>query len=230
MVSAKTKLIMPLMAALSLALCACVAAPAFAADASFDTKVDVDYVASGDLEVTGNDLFDLEGLSLPGDTVTSTLTVTNHAGNACAVYLQSLEGASTVREGANPLMDEITLSIKDEAGATVYDGVFSATELNDALLLANIAPQGSYAVTFTAHIPAALDNRYAMSEAVVPWRVTVAEDVPPSPDPYDPYSGPYDRTGASVAALAVLAMAGVALGAVVVVLGVRRARKGEKDE
>ncbi|MDO4182246.1 MAG: hypothetical protein Q4E12_01360 [Coriobacteriia bacterium] len=220
---------------LAVGLCAVFPLQAGAAESTYSTSLEITYVSSDqEISTSGTELFDLEGLTMPGDSVSATVVFHNRANTACGVWLQSQEGSSTVREHTPALMDQITLAVADAAGTRVYDGTLSAQELQGSVLLAHVDPGNSYTLSFTAAIPAELDNRYSLAKATVPWVLTVAEDVivqhTGTPVTTAKSSGPYDQTGGGIFAMVVLACVGMTVGAVVVVGALRRLKKEDPDD
>jgi hypothetical protein len=108
----------------------------------------------------GDDFFHNWGTLLPGDTFTDTVTIGNNYTKAVEIFFHTENIADS------ELLDQIQITIKN-GDQVIYDGPLSGTV--EELSLGTFNKGETTVLTYTIHVPAELNNKYALSEAITKW-------------------------------------------------------------
>lgn len=144
------------------------------------------FAPGSDRSVT--DLFpELKGV-MPGDTLTQTILVRNHASDKVRVklYLRALGAHETSRE----FLSQMTLTV-----STGENRLFSAPadqtgQLGDWVELGELGFGGAAELTVTLQVPVTLDNRFMDTVGYLDWQFMVEEFPVEQPDDPDQPDGP----------------------------------------
>ena len=179
-----TSLLLAVVLVLSVTITASAAAPSI----TYKAKGDIRFAPGSGY--TSTDLFNGFKNVMPGDTIQETITINNEANDShyIKVYLQAIPHDEESNPPTyakqeerqkdetvvtmNDFLAQLTVSVKNEAGETVYTG--SVNGPTEPVLLANNLNRGDSAdLTVELYVPIELGNEYANRVGEVDWKIKV---------------------------------------------------------
>jgi len=203
----------------SLALALSCAAPALAAEGSYEVRIDSS--AEGLVSVD-KDFFAHFGAVMPGDTLEGSVDIRNDGNVERKFYFYTEPHDGSNRAEGEELLDLVTLTIAKGDGSELYEGPLRAGSLNDPVYLGAYKGGEGETISFSLHIPGELGNEFAMAKTEVVW-VFGAEDVP------NKAGGSYSKTGEDLLKLAAMAGLGAVAVACTCCLVYRNVRKRKSN-